>query len=369
MYTINNESPHLYVYGVPSINLRAELKTLFQKYGQIIKIHVVQDAETEPFTECFHVQYQSIQSARIAKRFVDTKNFYGGVLHVCYAPEHESIEETKNKLAQRNKDVLRRLNSEGNSINQHEFIKAQNTGNCNNDITASACFNGQPLRSAIQYSDFQKPSTSKEEYSDPMLKPFFQVHQNESYTKLNNTNRRYQSNINTNKIDYNKDSCNLNSNKLVSSQGPCFESAYRNLGINIANSSGNNVRNRFTSQINTSNKNLYKNRMVITGRMLGNASEKEGIIENEGINRNESVVQNRGIIQNEIEVTNNINTISEQISVHNCIKTKDCAKRPNDTNQNENDTYNFTPTQVIKRIKLENEKKIIFKNNKNFKLI
>ncbi|XP_044750868.1 RNA-binding protein 48 [Coccinella septempunctata] len=109
VYTVSSESQHLFVYGVPSINLRSELKSLFNKYGEISTIHVVPQQKVELFTECYHVHYKRIQSARIAKRLVDTKSFYGGVLHVCYAPEYETLEETTTKLQQRKKDVLVRL--------------------------------------------------------------------------------------------------------------------------------------------------------------------------------------------------------------------------------------------------------------------
>ena len=109
VYTVNNESQHLFIYGVPAINLKAELRATCVKYGQVSNMHVVRDHETETFTECYHVQYEYIQSARIAKRFLDNRSFYGGSLHVCYAPEYETLDETKKKLFQRNKDVLVRL--------------------------------------------------------------------------------------------------------------------------------------------------------------------------------------------------------------------------------------------------------------------
>ncbi|XP_018575166.1 RNA-binding protein 48 [Anoplophora glabripennis] len=109
VYTISSESQHLFIYGVPSINLRNELKRLCTKYGELVNIHVVPNVPTEMFTECYHVQYRRIQSARIAKRLLDTKSFYGGVLHICYAPECESVQETKAKLLQRKRDVLNRL--------------------------------------------------------------------------------------------------------------------------------------------------------------------------------------------------------------------------------------------------------------------
>lgn len=46
---------------------------------------------------------------RIAKRSIDNKNFFGGILHVCYAPELETLKETKAKLIQRRKDVATQI--------------------------------------------------------------------------------------------------------------------------------------------------------------------------------------------------------------------------------------------------------------------
>lgn len=36
---------------------------------------------------------------------MDGRAFYGGILHVCYAPEMESLVETRAKLVQRRKDI------------------------------------------------------------------------------------------------------------------------------------------------------------------------------------------------------------------------------------------------------------------------
>ncbi|KAG6439654.1 hypothetical protein O3G_MSEX000959 [Manduca sexta] len=48
------------------------------------------------------------------------KEFYGGVLHVCYAPELETIEEVRTKLMQRKRDVYFRLkkNEHDNKIKE-----------------------------------------------------------------------------------------------------------------------------------------------------------------------------------------------------------------------------------------------------------
>lgn len=110
-YTVNNESNHLLIFNVPSLKLRQETKSLFSKYGKLISFTVTPKHTIEPFTETYHAVFENIQSARIAKKMLDTKNFYGGSLHVCYAPEFESLSQTRQKILQRQRDVLFRLNN------------------------------------------------------------------------------------------------------------------------------------------------------------------------------------------------------------------------------------------------------------------
>ncbi len=38
---------------------------------------------------------------RVAKIKLDDYNFYGGLIHVCYAPEHETIEDVREKISER----------------------------------------------------------------------------------------------------------------------------------------------------------------------------------------------------------------------------------------------------------------------------
>ncbi|KAF7400980.1 hypothetical protein HZH66_006164 [Vespula vulgaris] len=109
IYTINDESQHLMICDVPQLQLKQEVKKLIFPYGAVKKVHVVSNYPSEEFTEAYHVHYEDIRSARIAKHFLDGKNFYGGILHVFYAPELESVSETRAKLMQRHKDVSVRL--------------------------------------------------------------------------------------------------------------------------------------------------------------------------------------------------------------------------------------------------------------------
>ncbi|XP_014479637.1 PREDICTED: RNA-binding protein 48 isoform X2 [Dinoponera quadriceps] len=109
VYTINDESQHLLICGVPKIKLGEEVKKLIYPYGDVKAIQLVTEYPSEEFTETYHIHYARIQSARIAKRFIDNKNFFGGLLHVFYVPELETLPETKAKLAQRRKDVITRI--------------------------------------------------------------------------------------------------------------------------------------------------------------------------------------------------------------------------------------------------------------------
>lgn len=118
-----NESKHLYVFGVPRINLKNDLKRLLQRSGTICRIENVSDeiskfgVKLEIFTDCFHVVFEKEEFARKAKRFNDARNFMGGILHISYAFERESIEETRAKLNKRKMEVRFRL-----KINQKDAV-------------------------------------------------------------------------------------------------------------------------------------------------------------------------------------------------------------------------------------------------------
>ncbi|KAF0767592.1 RNA-binding protein 48 [Aphis craccivora] len=113
VYTVNDESQHLLIRGVPSVNLHDEVEKLCKRYGNVLSIRQVQFEDQEEFTHSFHVIFVQIQSARFAKKQMDTKNFFGGILHVCYAPELESIEQTRSKLQMRITEVKKHINKIG----------------------------------------------------------------------------------------------------------------------------------------------------------------------------------------------------------------------------------------------------------------
>lgn len=60
------------------------------------------------YCDVYWIKFTKIGSARIAKRKLDNRSFFGKSLHVCYAPEFESVTETREKLTQRRKSITQK---------------------------------------------------------------------------------------------------------------------------------------------------------------------------------------------------------------------------------------------------------------------
>ena len=71
---------------------------------------------------------------RAAKRKLDDWSFYGGVLHVCYAPEYETVQETKEKLQDRRKAIAAKVRQYG------EFVITETPCNIHIFLTAGKFF-------------------------------------------------------------------------------------------------------------------------------------------------------------------------------------------------------------------------------------
>lgn len=111
VYTVNQESCYLLIQNVPSVGNREELKDFCQQFGFVDDIYPLDDYPGEEFTDVYLVKYSNFPAARAAKKQLDNRSFFGGILHVCYAPEFESVEETRNKLAERRRYVISRAKS------------------------------------------------------------------------------------------------------------------------------------------------------------------------------------------------------------------------------------------------------------------
>lgn len=110
-----NESQNLLIFGVPKINLLQELKQRLSRFGKleharnVTKDIIEKELDLEPFTEVYWVKFCKIFESRKCKRFMDAREFYGGILHISYAPEYETAEELKEKILKRSQEVKYQL--------------------------------------------------------------------------------------------------------------------------------------------------------------------------------------------------------------------------------------------------------------------
>nr|XP_040043965.1 RNA-binding protein 48 isoform X1 [Gasterosteus aculeatus aculeatus] len=129
VYTINLESRYVMVQGVPAIGVMPELVQLCALYGAVEEYRPLDEYPAEDFTEVYLVKFQKLTSARAAKRRMDEKSFYGGVLHVCYVPEYETVEDTRLKLQDRRRYVVRAVQSKAREKKQREAVNEETTSN------------------------------------------------------------------------------------------------------------------------------------------------------------------------------------------------------------------------------------------------
>ncbi|XP_058381475.1 RNA-binding protein 48 isoform X1 [Diceros bicornis minor] len=122
VYTVNLESRYLLIQGVPAVGAMKELVERFALYGAIEQYNALDEYPAEDFTEVYLIKFMNLQSARIAKRKMDEQSFFGGLLHVCYAPEFETVEETRKKLQERKAYVARTTNNKDHYMTKKKLV-------------------------------------------------------------------------------------------------------------------------------------------------------------------------------------------------------------------------------------------------------
>ncbi|XP_050418164.1 RNA-binding protein 48 [Patella vulgata] len=109
VYTVAQESCYILIQGVPAVGAQDDLVKLCCEFGVLETYWPLDDYPSDEFTLVYLFQYERIQSARVAKIKLDDKSFFGGVLHVCYAPEYETVQDTREKLQDRRKTVAAKI--------------------------------------------------------------------------------------------------------------------------------------------------------------------------------------------------------------------------------------------------------------------
>lgn len=135
VYTINLESRYLLIQGVPAVGAMKELVARFALYGAIEQYNALDEYPAEDFTEVYLIKFMNLQSARTAKRKMDEQSFFGGLLHVCYAPEFETVEETRKKLQERKAYIARTTKNKDHYMTQKKLVtEHKNTKNFRQDF-------------------------------------------------------------------------------------------------------------------------------------------------------------------------------------------------------------------------------------------
>ncbi|XP_031235775.1 RNA-binding protein 48 isoform X2 [Mastomys coucha] len=102
-----------------------ELIERFALYGAIEQYNALDEYPAEDFTEVYLIKFVKLQSARVAKKKMDEQSFFGGLLHVCYAPEFETVEETRKKLEERKAYITRVTKSQDCYIMKKKSVPEQ----------------------------------------------------------------------------------------------------------------------------------------------------------------------------------------------------------------------------------------------------
>ena len=152
VYTIHDESCYLLILGVPTLDLDKELKKLCKQFGRIRAFHRLPDYPTEKFTEVFLCKYSCIQEARKGKKNLDGRGFFGGVFHVCYAPELENPCETRDKIRER----------------YHAHARLQARENCRDSSSSTSYHTSDKLATSLKSAEERYPLSLESSSSNAM---------------------------------------------------------------------------------------------------------------------------------------------------------------------------------------------------------
>jgi len=93
------------------MSVEEELIKLFALYGTIEEYRCMHEIEAEDeYSDVYWIKFSELPEARIAKRKLDDYNFFAKLLRIEYAPQNESIKDTREKLEERKKVISFRLN-------------------------------------------------------------------------------------------------------------------------------------------------------------------------------------------------------------------------------------------------------------------
>lgn len=147
VFTVADESCYLLIFGVPSLDLEHPLKERCKQYGNVQSVvKIIDYPNKETFTDVFVIKYNNLKAARCEH----DSSFYGGSLHVCYAPEYETVAECRLKLYE-----CRHLNARISRKVEHEYLQKFST-NCQTSVPDPSILPSPSVASTSVKSDLSE---------------------------------------------------------------------------------------------------------------------------------------------------------------------------------------------------------------------
>uniref|UniRef100_A0A0D9S0N9 RNA-binding protein 48 n=1 Tax=Chlorocebus sabaeus TaxID=60711 RepID=A0A0D9S0N9_CHLSB len=134
VYAINLESQYLLIQGGPAVGATKEIVERFTLYGANEQYDALDEYPPEDFTEVYLIKFINLKSARTAKRKMDEQSFLSGWLHVCYAPEFVTVEETKKKPEVQKAYVVRTTENKDHYMTKKLVTEHKDTENFRQDF-------------------------------------------------------------------------------------------------------------------------------------------------------------------------------------------------------------------------------------------
>ncbi|KAL5537532.1 hypothetical protein UlMin_044747 [Ulmus minor] len=183
VYTVCDESRYLIVRNVPALGCGVEVQKLFSSYGDVEESKPMDGEDCEPFTDVYWIKFRLVSNARFAKRKLDEYVFLGNQLQVSYAPQFETLADTKEKLEGRRREVLARLNP-GSSKGSTDGKKGGSTdvgaipsqGNLQQQVNSGQRNSGElAIASHLHNSPITRVSTDKDYFPSESMNQTVQL--------------------------------------------------------------------------------------------------------------------------------------------------------------------------------------------------
>ncbi len=213
----------------------------------------------DEYTDAYWIKFSFVKDSQEAKRKLDDYPFFGQLLHVSYAPQFETVIDAREKLMERKKSVLERLqpqryqnnnnnNNSNNSNNNNNNNKNNNNRSDNNTNNNKNMSRGKPIATTVT------PAISVSDFEDPLLVSHLSIPEDKSFqSPLELTilaNNQSNNNNNNNNHPTKQNSLNTATTRETTPKERDHNNTKTNLHNNNTNTNTNNDNNSNNKETN-----------------------------------------------------------------------------------------------------------------------